>query len=254
MKFSRLASMLFVGAVLTCVAIPALAQDPCPCKDAPPPPPPPWSGKAELAYAGTSGNTSTSSFGLGLDVIYRTAPWTVEATFAFLRAESDHVVTAEALAGMLKGSRDLTKAIDVFVQANYQRNTFSGIDHRIGGSAGAGYKLIDQPDILLRPEASFGYTNEARTDDTTFNYATAAAALKFVWKFSKSADFTEEASWTEDLSDTQHWIFRNLTSISASLTNVLSLKVGWGLAYSNQPVPGFGKTDTVTSAAVVAKF
>jgi len=235
------------------LAAPAAAQEP-PAPPAPEPPPPLWSGKAELAYAATTGNTSTSSFGLGLEVVYRPAPWAVEGKFAFLRAESRHVVTAESLGGSVKGSRDLTPLIDVFVQGGYTRNTFSGIDHRVGGDAGTGFKLLRGPALLLRTEAAFGYASEARTDNTTLNYATARAGLKLVWKFSKSADFTEEASWTEDLSDTKHWIFRNVTSVSASLTSIFSLKVSYALVYINEPVPGFGKTDTVTSAAVVAKF
>ena len=235
-------------------ASPLTAQDPCPCKDQPPPPPPPFTGKVDLAYAATSGNTSTSSLGLGLDLIYRTAPWTIEGTFNYLHAASEHVTTAETFAGLLKGSRDITKSIDVFVQGGYYRNTFSGIDHRVGGEAGAGYKILDQEQFLLRTEAGFGYASEARTDDTTLNYATGRVGLKFVWKFSKSADFTEEASWTEDFSDTHHWIFRNGTSVTATLTKLLSLKASWALIYNNEPPPGFGKTDTVTSAALVAKF
>lgn len=186
--------------------------------------------------------------------MYRPAPWAVEGKFNYLRAAAEHLVTAESLAGSIKGLRDLTPVIDAFVQAGYQRNTFSGIDHRIGGDAGAGYKLIQRPDLLFRTEASLGYTNESRTDGTTLNYATARGGLKLVWKFGKSADFTEEASMTEDLSHAANWIFRNTASVSASMTSVLSLKLSYGLVYANEPVPGFKKTDSVTSAAVVAKF
>ena len=244
----------FLLLMMALAATPLTAQDPCPCKDAPPPPPPPFTGKVDLAYAATSGNTSTSSLGLGLDLIYRTAPWTIEGTFNYLHAESEHVTTAETFLGTLKGSRDITKAMDVFVQGGYYRNTFSGIDHRVGGEAGAGYKILDQEALFLRTEAGFGYASEARTNGTTLNYPTGRLGLKFVWKFSKSADFTEEASWTEDFNDTNHWIFRNLASVTASLTKVLALKASWGLIYNNEPPPGFGKTDTITSAALVAKF
>jgi putative salt-induced outer membrane protein len=240
---------------LAMIAAPLVAQEPCPCKETPPPSPPPFSGKLDLAYAATSGNTSTSSLGLGVDLVYRTAPWTFEGTFGYLHAESEHVTTAETLSGTLKGSRDLTPAFDVFVGAGYYRNTFSGIDHRVGGEGGAGYKILNQPDhLLLRTEAGIGYASEARTDADTLNYATARLGLKFVWKFSKSADFTEEAAWTEDFSDTEHWVFRNKAAVSASLTKLLSLKLSWSLVYNNQPPPGFGKTDTVTAAAVVATF
>ena len=164
------------------------------------------------------------------------------------------MLTAEALAGGIKGSRDLTPKVDVFVQAGYQRNTFSGINRRVGGDAGAGLKLIQRPKLEFRTEAALGYASESRTNATTLSYATARGGLKLVWKFSKTADFIEEASFTEDLSHTRNWIFRNMASVSASLTSILSLKLSYGLVYANEPVPGFRKTDTVTSAAVVAKF
>lgn len=239
--------------LLVCLG-PGVAAAQAPDAAAPPPPPPLWSGKAELAYAATSGNTSTSSLGMGLDVVYRPAPWTVEAKFNYLRAAAEHIVTAESVAGSVKGSRDLTPALDAFLQGGYQRNTFSGIDRRMGGDAGAGYKVIQRPDLLFRTEAAVGYLNESRVNGTTLNYATARAGLKLVWKFGKSADFTDEASWTEDLSDTANWILRNTASVSASMTSVLSLKLSYAIVSANEPVPGFKKTDTVTSAAVVAKF
>ena len=249
MRLRQLAFLLFLAPA-------AGGALPAPDPPAPPPPPPPplWAGKAELAYAATSGNSTTSSLGAGLDVAYRPAPWTVEVRFGYLRASAAHIVTAESLAGAIKGSRDLTPKVDAFVQAGYQRNTFSGIDRRMGADAGAGYKLIQRPDLLFRTEAALGYTNESRTNGTKLNYATARGALKLVWKFSKSADFTEEGSFTEDLSHTANWIFRNVASVSASMTSLFSLKLSYGLVYANEPVPGFKKTDTVTSAAVVAKF
>jgi putative salt-induced outer membrane protein len=247
MRLRQLAFLLFLAPA-------AAAAQPPPDPKAPPPPPPLWSGKAELAYAATSGNTSTSSLGVGLDVMYRPAPWTVEGKFSYLRASAAHILTAESLAGAIKGSRDLTPKVDAFLLAGYQRNTFSGIDHRMGADAGAGYKLIQRPDLLFRTEAALGYMNESRTNGTKLNYATARGGLKLVWKFGKSADFTEEGSFTEDLSHTANWIFRNVASVSASMTSIFSLKLSYGLVYANEPVPGFKKTDTVTSAAVVAKF
>lgn len=217
-------------------------------------PPPLWSGKADLSYAATSGNTSTSSFGTGLEVTYRPAPWKVEAKFALLRASSDGVVTAEAYSGGLKGSRELTKTIEAFAGAAYYRNTFSGIDRRLEFDAGAGYKLLDGPAVFLRPDLSFGYQTETQTAGVHQSFPMGRAGLKFVWKFAKGAEFANEFSYTDNLSTTDDWIIKNAASISASLTSVFALKFGWAIIYDNVPVPGFRKRDSATSAALVAKF
>ena len=43
-------------------------------------------------------------------------------------------------------------------------------------------------------------------------------------------------------------------AVSASLNRALSLKLSYQVKHLNRPVPGFEKTDTIASAAIVAKF
>ena len=66
--------------------------------------------------------------------------------------------------------------------------------------------------------------------------------------------FTEEAKVTYDLEDSENWRFANSASISVAINARFSLKVSHVLSYLNEPVVGFEKTDTTTSAALVAKF
>lgn len=46
----------------------------------------------------------------------------------------------------------------------------------------------------------------------------------------------------------------NAGSLTADVSTVLALKLSFAILYSNEPVPGFKKRDTTTSAAIVAKF
>jgi len=237
----------------------ALGQAPCPCPPAPEGPPPLWTGKAELSYVATSGNTDTSSLGAGFELNYKPAPWVFTLTGAYLRASSDGDLKAESLAGGLRGARDLTPRIDIFAAALYYRNRFAGIDSRYGGEAGAGYKIIDEKTLRLRGEAAVGYTREDPVDlppqvSPAFSYATARAGLDFGWKFSKNAELTELVSWTDNLKTTSDWFLRSTTALTASLTSVFALKASYTYLYDNVPVPGFEKRDTITSVALVAKF
>lgn len=240
--------------VLFSTAAIAAAQAPCPCPPPTPTPTPLWSGNAQLAYAGTSGNTDTSSFGAGFQLFYKPSPWTFGAEFAMLRASTDDVVTAESYAGKLRASRDLTPRLDVYAEGIYYRNTFAGVDSRVGGTVGAGYKIIDEKTVHLRGEAGFGYTHEDPVIGDTFGYAAVRGGLLFGWKFSPSAEFTEDASFSDDLEDTTNWIFRSVTSVVADLTSVFALKASYTYLYDNEPTPGFKKRDTITAIAVVAKF
>ena len=248
--------LAIVGMALA--AATAAAQAPCPCPT-PPPTTPLWSGKADASYAATSGNTDTSSLGASLELNYKPMPWTITLKGAFLRAETDDVLTAESYAASLRGARDLTPRLDVFVEGGYYRNRFSGVDSRFGGLGGAGYKVLDEKTLHLRFEGGFGYTHENDIGDLgqdlpSVNYASARLGLQFGWKFSKSAEFTEEAYWTEDLSDASNWILRSVTALTADLTSIFALKASYTYLYDNVPVPGFKKRDTITAVALVAKF
>jgi putative salt-induced outer membrane protein YdiY len=247
-------ALALAGVLVLAVARPAQSQAPCPCPPAPEKGPPLWEGKVSLGYAATGGNSSTSTLTTGFDVAYRPLPWTIKAKFDYLRSSSEDVLTAESLAGLLAGVRDLSPLWDVFIQTGYERNIFAGLDSRTGVEGGAGIKLLRGPEVLLRAEAAFGYRHEKDSNGEKLDYASARAGAKFVWKFSKSADFTDEVSFLEDLSDSKNWIFRNSASVTAAMTSLLSLRASYGLVYDNEPVPGFKSTDTVTSVALVAKF
>jgi putative salt-induced outer membrane protein len=257
---SRLAfAASFLGVSL---AAAASAQAPCPCPPAPGGPPPLWSGKGELSYLATTGNTDTSTFGAGIEVNYKPLPWTITLKGAFLRAEADNELKAESFAAALRGTRDLTPRIDVFVEGGYFRNRFAGIDSRYGGEAGAGYKVLDEKTLRLRFEAAFGYTREhdiekppSILDLGSFSYPTARAGLQFGWKFSKSAELTEELYWTENLDNTSDWILRSTTGLTAELTSIFALKASYTYLYDHvTPDPTIKQRDTITSVAIVAKF
>jgi putative salt-induced outer membrane protein YdiY len=242
----------------------ALAQAPCPCPT-PTGPPPLWSGNAQFAYAGTSGNTDTSSLGASLELNYKPAPWTFTLTAAYLRGSTDGDLTAESFAGGLRGIRDLTPRFDVFAEGLYYRNTFAGIDSRYGANTGVGYKIFNEKTLLLRVEAGIGYTREDFILEESQDYASVKTGFQFKWKFSKSAEFSEELYWTDDLSDTDNWFLRSTTAVVADLTSIFALKASFTYLYDNEPAvkerrPSplsdvfFEKTDRIFSVALVAKF
>ncbi|MEO6327257.1 MAG: DUF481 domain-containing protein [Thermoanaerobaculia bacterium] len=223
-------------------------------------PPPLWSGKAELSYVSTSGNTSTQTIGAAGELLYQPSPWSVLFRGAFVRAEADGDLKARSVSALVKGSRDLSPRLGLFVQAGYLENTFAGIDHRIAAEGGVSYAIIASGRHLLKAEFGLGYTKETRLLGDDLSFASARAGLAYKCVISKTAEFTDDASFTSDLKESRDWRFQNLASVSASISTVFSLKVSHALNYVNKPAlrtapdDYFGKTDTVTSAAIVAKF
>lgn len=219
-----------------------------------PPPPPLWSGKAELSFVSTSGNTDTQTLGFAGEVSYKPDPWSVAARGTFVRAESGGDLKARTLDLALRTGYKLAPHLEAFDLCGYYENGFAGIDHRWTEDLGVAWEVLYEGSHKLKVEAGVGYTKEARITDEDRSFATARVAFGYKWAISKTAEFTEDFAFVEDLKDTSDWRIQNVASVSATMTSLLSLKISHTLAFLNQPPAGFRKTDTITSAAIVAKF
>lgn len=255
------ALLLGIGA-----SAPTLAQTAdCPCP-VPPGPPPVWFGNANLSFLSTSGNTDTTSIGGGLELNYNPKPWLFTLKGTALHAATDGVTTAEAFTASLRASRDLTEHIDVFGGGGWLRNTFSGINNIYNFDGGAGYKILNSDTQFLRVEAGVGYTTE---QDIVLgivapykNYANVRAGLGYKWTITKTATFSNDYSFLQDLSDSKNWFMTDKAAITVSISRIFALQASWTLLYRNEPPlkdPGpplvrYDHTDTATAVGLVAKF
>ena len=229
------------------------------CEETQPPPPPTCQGAAEFAFVATTGNTSTQTLGLAGSIECKPAPWGYLAKAAFIRSEANDVENAKSIDTLFRVSRDLSTRLKTYGQFIYYENQFAGIDNRYALEGGLSYLLVTTQKHSLQAEGGFGYTHENRVTllgvpDDDLSFATARLGAIYRWKLSENAEIGDDAGFTFNLSDGSDWRFANLAYVAAKLTTVFSLKLSYGLNYLNTPVLGFGKTDTVTSAAVVAKF
>jgi putative salt-induced outer membrane protein len=221
---------------------------------APPPPPPRWERKAELSFVSTGGNTDTQTLGLGASVVFRPPKWTTEARTSFVRGEAADVETAKSWVVDFREARALSARAEVFGRYGYLMDPFAGIDHRNTVDGGLGYKLLVGPVHTLRVDGGLGYTDEGRVTGESQSYALVNIGGAYKWQISQTADISDSAILTESLENHDAWRFTNALAVSAAMTRVLSLKLSHDVKFNNSPVPGFEKTDRVTSAAIVAKF
>lgn len=104
----------------------------------PPPPPTPtplWSGKGELSFVSTSGNSDTQTLGVGAEVEYKPGFWSFLFKSAFLRSEADNVENARSFLATLRAARSISPRLEAFARGEYLQNTFAGIDSRFAGEA-----------------------------------------------------------------------------------------------------------------------
>jgi len=232
------------------VVLPLAAQEP----PAPAAPPPLWSGQGELSFVSTSGNSDTQTLGVGVEAAYQPLPWSVAFKAAFVRNEADGEEKASSFAAMLRGARAISPRLEAFARGDYLKNRFAGIQSRWSGEGGVAYALFPSPPQRLKAEAALGYTTERRVAAEDSSFPSGRIGLIYEWQISKSAVYSEELSFVEDLEDTGNWRIVNTGAVTADVTTVLALKLSFAILYSNEPVPGFGKRDATLSAAIVAKF
>lgn len=224
-------------------------------------PPRTCTGGAEFSFVSTGGNTDTQSIGLGGIVECKPGLWSYLAKGAFIRSEVDDVESAKSIDTLFRASREISPSLKGYGQFGYYQNEFAGIENRYSLEAGLAYLLFTNPKHNLQIDGGFGYTNEDRVPpatgepfDDSLSFATARIGGAYRWKISETAEFGEDAGITFNLSEGSDWRFTNGVFITANLNRIFALKLSHALTYLNEPVPGFGKTDTVISAAVVAKF
>jgi len=240
---------VWIGCIgLAVIARPLLAAEP------PPGPPPVWSGKAEASFVSTTGNTDVQTIGAGFEVDYKKDIWDGLAKGTFVQGKTNGATTARTIAGELRGGRHFSPRFELFAQGDYFKNEFAGIDRRLSALGGAAYSVVQTPAQELKLQAGIGYTKEVRLVGGDRSFANGQAGLLYKIKVSSTTDLSEEFSYVESFKDSSDWRIANTFSVSVAINKVFSLKASHVLAYLNEPVPGFGKTDTITSVALVAKF
>lgn len=213
-----------------------------------------WNGSAEFSFLQTTGNTQTLSLGAAAEASFKPNEWSYSLRFGFVRNEAFGTVNAFAVTSLLRGARSFSRKLEVFGQASFLRNTFAGFDSRIASEAGLGYFILPEAPHTVRMELGTGFTSEDPVFEGRQSFPTIRIGSLYRWKISENAEFTSDLSFLENIQDFDDWRLTSTSSIAAAMTSRLSLKFSYALNHRNEPITTFKRTDTVTSAAVVAKF
>lgn len=248
--------IVFALALLSFLTFPAAAaaQAQAPQPPQPPPPPPKLEGTAELAFVGTTGNASTNTLSAGGEVIGRPDKWVLITRANMIRNESEDVLTAESLLFGFRAERVLTNRLSAFGEYVYFQDEFAGVDSRNAVTGGLAIKLFEDAVQSLVADVGLGYLNEQRLTGDDVSSATYGGGARYQWKISPTATLDEEVRLTGTFDLAEDWRLGQRVSVTARLTELLSLKVSNTVRYVRTPPIGFRTTDTTTSIALVAKF
>jgi len=214
----------------------------------------PWSGRGEVSYVATTGNADTTTAQVGGEAVYKPNDWSALFRAGYLTSTKADGPRDRRIDGLIRASREVTAKMELFGQIAYVENTYAGLSHSFYPLAGIAYELLKGKPHSLTTRVGLGYGQESRVRTRDLGFATADAETAYRWTMSKTAELRQDMTFTTNLSRSADWRVANVTSVAAALNSALKLKVSHGVNYLNQPVSGFERVDTVTSASVVATF
>ncbi len=233
-------------------AVAAVAQ---PATAPPPPPPPPlWDAQVGASFVGTSGNSDTASTGVDFIAHRRGAVWQIESGATAVRSSSNGDATAERYLGALRGERKLTRLLGLSTGVKLERDRFSGLDFRSIVDAGLAWALARQPRWTLDGVTALAWNHETRTIGPTIDHPVGVLQLLSRVPFGAAGDTTQRFTFYPDFSVSSAYRSEAEVTAQAAMNAHLALKLGYLLRVSNNPVPGFKKTDNTTTASVVLRW
>jgi len=238
----------------------------------------PWEVEVELGAVATSGNTETTSVNGKLNAKQNLTKFRNEYVISSLfkddevvqddntkqkeRTADKYFISGKSAYMLENGPQeDGKKSSYLFGFASYAHDKFGAYRTYKTVSLGYGDWLYSNDTINWFVEAGPGYflgekAVETGNPETPYILEDEKGALlrlatEFDWKFSQTAVFKQILS-VEAGSGNKRILSE--TSVAASITNAMQMKLGFSVASDSSVAAGKEKTDTVTSATIVYKF
>ena len=219
------------------------------------PKPSPWDLKLGFSYLATSGNAETSSTGFDARYVQEWPEWGLEATAAAVRATRDERETAEQYSSQVRGRRKLGQGTELTLGLRGESNRFAGIDLRTLLDTSLVRPLLQSPEWKVQSLTGLSWTREDPLGDRPEkDNVGGLVQLQATGKLSPTAELTGQTTWFPDLQESDDYRIHGQVSLQAALNKHLGLRVGYDLKYDSEPVNGFERTDTSTTASLVVQL
>jgi len=216
-----------------------------------------WEDQTELSFVSTSGNASSSTFGLKSALTGTSGPNAVKIDLGGVRASSDFTtrtatgtpssftlqktseskVTAASYYARARYDRQLDGAFG-FLGAGWERNTFAGVENRYSGVLGFGKTFVDGDSGHFKADLGATYTVQKdveKVPGADESFLGARLTIDAMRTLTESTDFTSNLVADENLEQTGDYRADWTNSVAVSISQGLALKTSLELLYDHQP-------------------
>ncbi|MGS2720771.1 DUF481 domain-containing protein [Paraglaciecola aestuariivivens] len=216
----------------------------------------PFSMDGEFGYIATTGNTETTSVKGKLSAHQELTQWSndyiVEALYK--KDEINNVEQTTAQKYFMSGQANYKlKNPDhrLFGFASYEDDKFSSYNYQATLAAGWSHKLWEDEKSKFNYSIGPGYAFSETKDGEEQNGLIVRAALDYQWKISDNAQFKQLLSTEVGNDNTKS---KSESSVSATITEGLSLKVSLILDHNSDVADTRENLDTQTAVTLVYSF
>jgi putative salt-induced outer membrane protein YdiY len=248
-----------------------------------------WTDVAELTFVFTAGNASSSTLGFKNTAGYSWANASFQLGFGGVRTEAgtttrtatgtrdnftiskdtETETTAESYFVSSRYDRKISEAAFLYGGAGWDRNTFAGVESRLGFAGGAGRSWFDDDARRFKTDLGLTYTIQkdvVENPDADDAFVGLRGSYDFFRKLSETTDFTSALVLNENLNETSDLRADWVNSIAVAMSSTLALKASLQLLYDNEPslvaVPlgdgevltSLDKVDSLFTVALVVNF
>lgn len=238
----------------------ALAADP----PAQPPPMGVWTGKGQVGFMASQGNSVAKSANAALDMAYLTGPWKHALHFDLLYASSAGITSAERWNALWQSNYNLSTTLYAFGALQYHHDLFDGFQYQASGTAGIGYKVFDTKTIHLSVQAGAGYQSErpqaliivggvvtSRQNLRRRGYAIGTAGLDYSQQLTSSTTLSDTFSIQAGSANS---IIVNTLALAVKMSKKLALSLGYNIQDNTHPPATVKSLDTVETVNLVYAF
>jgi putative salt-induced outer membrane protein len=262
---SSTASLVGAGLLVAAASLVILAPAPARAADAPPPPMGVWTGKGQLGFLDSQGNTEAASGNAALEAGLLEGLWKHALHLDWLYGKSAGVVAAERWDAQWQSNYNFTANLFTFGLLTYQHDLFSGFQYQGSATAGIGYQIFNTAVTKLSVQVGAGYRKE-RPEDLIKN-----SAGQVVGRIPLSSNsnviatgglnYTQQLTSTTSLSDTalleagaDDTMVTDTLALAVKVSDKIALGVGFNLQDNTNPPAGLKNLDTTETVNLVYSF
>ncbi|MBI5017127.1 MAG: DUF481 domain-containing protein [Deltaproteobacteria bacterium] len=218
----------------------------------------PWKAQAAASYARTSGNTSTQTVAATAEAAYEPNPNRYYGKAGWMYGKNEGLTNTNKYYLDGRYERTITDRLFGFVNANFQKDKFSGYDYQWYVGPGLGYEFIKTDNHHLKGLAGVLYSydkfplGDSKDHDS---YAAGLASAEYEWKITDTIKFKEAADYRVSLKDTNVYFINSNTTLEVKLAANLALGLGYLVNYRNDlPSKDLKHTDTTFLSSLIVTF